>query len=645
MTDAEQLTTNGWVPLASLEAPAAGLASVVTHLDSPDHHTTPTLTLVIPTRNEAHGVETLLGRLAGALTEPTEIIFVDDSDDATPWQVRRLVESQTWGNLTVKLVHRTNMERAGGLGSAVCEGIRRATADWVCVMDADLQHPPELIPELLGAAQDRSSDVVIASRFLDESELVGLSSRRRRVSRVLASTIRSTLQSGVKDITDPLSGFFVLRRNAVDPDLLRPNGFKILMEILGRYPDLRVSELGFTFAERHADLSKASMREGVRFMRHLGRLRVDRMIHATPKPKKFRYDVHGLITVESHGRLPELEKFRVASLTAPPTIRIERGRFEDGAAGELIDLRDATPRIRYQESLGHRGFAIEVEVGETTRIWVSDMITNSPHVMYTNVVEPILRWKFVEMGYALVHAACFTDEQGAHFVTARTDTGKTTTMLKILELGDYKFISDDLTLVNAEGTVFTYPKPLTISNHTVHALRETELDRRERFFLPVQSRLHSRSGRHFAMFLAEKNIPVASLNSFVQRVIPPPKYHVERLVPKAGTADRAEIATLNIIQRGEENTVNELEIDNALSILLENCEDAYGFPPYHVLETLLHTCASGDDLRFVEREIIAAGLGNVKARLFTSPNMSWAEDIHQTVLAGETAFAVDDSGG
>ena len=93
-------------------------------------------------------------------------------------------------------------------------------------------------------------------------------------------------------------------------------------------------------------------------------------------------------------------------------------------------------------------------------------------MLYTNVVEPILRWTFASKGYALVHAACFADGDQAFMLTARTDTGKTTTTLKLLDHYPYSFLSDDLTIVCPDGRVLAYPKPLTISRHTVHAVQD-----------------------------------------------------------------------------------------------------------------------------------------------------------------------------
>ena len=595
------------------------------------HDERPKLTFVIPTRNEAEGVAELLERLESAISVPTEILFVDDSDDITAFRVQQLALSQFRDRLDIDLVHRTDARREGGLGTAVREGLRRAHGEWVCVIDADLQHPPEMAEVMLERAEKERVDLVVASRYATGGRDAALSPSRRAVSRACALAAKGMFPRRLKDVGDPLSGFFLLRRDAVDPDGLRPHGFKILLEILGRTPGLRVAEVGYEFTERYAGVSKASLREGFRYVWQLSELRAT-SIRPNLKKRQCLYDIHGIVAVESQMPLPELKRFRVRGLDRDPDIVVTVKRFDRRDAGELIDLTAARPHIRYDEVLGHRGFVLELDIDHPIRAQVSPFVARSPHVLYTNVVEPILRWTLVERGFALVHAACFTYGGQAHFITARTDTGKTTSMLKILEHDEVDFVSDDLTLIDELGRVHTYPKPLTISNHTVHALKGTDLNRIERLFLPLQSKLHSREGRQFAFLLAEKNVPVASLNAFVQRLVPPPKYHVEKLVPGVKVTEHATIGNLFIIQRGDDDQ-HELELSSALETLLENCEDAYGFPPYSSLETAL-TGRSDISLPDEERRIIASAFGRSRARLITSSHMGWAEDIWD-VLSNE----------
>jgi hypothetical protein len=299
------------------------------------------------------------------------------------------------------------------------------------------------------------------------------------------------------------------------------------------------------------------------------------------------------------------------------------GRTPAEALG-LTDLAktNGTRHLRYTEGLGALGFGVEIsQIGERVEVTAAPLLERSPHVLYTNVVEPILRWTFASTGYALVHAACFADGDSAFMVTARTDTGKTTTTLKLLDHYPYSFLSDDLTIVCADGRVLAYPKPLTISRHTVHAVKTPLLSRRERVKLIPQSRLHSRSGRRFAMVLATMRIPAATLNAVVQRMVPPPKYDIDRLIPTARVAPEAQIAGLVIIQR-DDDFEKRLETREALDILLENCEDAFGFPPYAELEEWLQGM-NGHNLKKAERAVIESAFGSVPATLIASSTMDW----------------------
>ena len=256
----------------------------------------------------------------------------------------------------------------------------------------------------------------------------------------------------------------------------------------------------------------------------------------------------------------------------------------------------------------------------------------SPHVLYTNAVEPVLRWMFAERGYALVHAACVEKDGAAFFITAQTDTGKTTTMLKILDESNFHFVSDDLTLINAEGHVLPYPKPLTISAHTLHAVERNRLNRLQRMSMPIQSRLHSKTGRSVGFALADTTLPAASMNAVVQKLIPPPKYHIEQLVPGVEVAEASSIEWLFIIQRGGTGEVI-LEHQNAMDTLLENCEDAYGFPPYHSIEPYLRNGNGAGDLNSVERATITEAFDGVPALLLRSETLDWAERIDELIEA------------
>ncbi len=229
----------------------------------------PLLTLVAPTRNEAENVVALVRRLSDALDGITyELLFVDDSDDETPAAIRE--EKQR--DRRVRLLHRDPDQRGGGLAMAVVLGIHQANGEFICVLDGDLQHPPELVPTLLTAAQD--ADVVVASRYIPGGSSAGLDGPARQLVSRGSRAAAVALFPRLRHCTDPMSGFFLFRRSVVENVELRPYGFKILLEILVRGEWSRLTEIPYAFEERAAGTSKADASQGVAYLRHLGELRL-----------------------------------------------------------------------------------------------------------------------------------------------------------------------------------------------------------------------------------------------------------------------------------------------------------------------------------------------------------------------------------
>lgn len=583
------------------------------------------ISVLVPTRNEAGNVGPLVKRItASASAIVSEIIFIDDSDDHTPDVVRRVASES---DVPVRLIHRDPSQRTGGLGSAVIEGINAADSDWVLVMDGDLQHPPEIIPDIVAAAQG-GHRAVVASRLLNEDAAANTGPFRTAVTNMATSTTRAMFPRQLANITDPLTGFFLVDRRALPADL-KPDGFKILLEILIRSRDLNPTEVGFDFGDRVSGRSKASVDEGVRFGKLLLRLRLSRPAKAAGKPQRrqrsHRYSIHGVITIASDARLPELEWFRTQAPLNDPDIEVNIGKPKNGA----------TTGMEFKEAFGWAGFAARVEHGDNVQITASRAVGRSPHVLYTNLVEPVLRWEFVSRGYALVHSACVVKDGSAYLVTARTDTGKTTTALKLLEDGDLEFLSDDLSLVTPEGTLLTYPKPMTMSYHTVQAVNPEALQGREKLTLQPQSRLHSRSGRRVGLGLAKTSFPAASANAAVQFLVPPPKYPVTKILPGTKIATSGIPVHLFIIARGPESK-RRLGWEEAAEMLLANCEDAYGFPPYESIESYM-LGRSEEDLRAREREVILRAVASFPATLFQSTTYGWADAIRAEIDADRAA--------
>lgn len=239
---------------------------------TPSARATPRLSVVLPTRNEAANLPLLLDRLDATLGDtPYEVCVVDDSDDETPVVLERLAAERP-GRLRV--LARRDEERRGGLSTAVVAGLRLATGEWVAVMDADLQHPPETLADMLAAAE-AGADIVVASRYVSGGSSSGLDGIVRRVVSRAATLVARALFREARRSRDPLSGFFLCRRRLVDGVEFRPVGFKILLELLVLLPEVQVRDVPLRFDRRAHGRSKASMRQGLQFLRHLRSLFLD----------------------------------------------------------------------------------------------------------------------------------------------------------------------------------------------------------------------------------------------------------------------------------------------------------------------------------------------------------------------------------
>ncbi|UNK69718.1 glycosyltransferase family 2 protein [Microbacterium sp. H1-D42] len=229
------------------------------------------VSVIIPTYNEGPNVAPLVARLS-VLPNIAEVVFVDDSTDGTPAEIERVAADSS---VPVRLLHRD--EATGGLGGAVLRGFDVATSEVCIVMDGDLQHPPEVITQLIERYDRGEADVVVASRYAGEGSAAGLAGfTRRAVSRGSTLLTKAMFPRRLFGCSDPMTGFFLVDLRKIDRASLRPQGFKILLEILARHT-LRIAEVSFDFADRNAGESKASLRQGIRFLRQLSSLRFGKM--------------------------------------------------------------------------------------------------------------------------------------------------------------------------------------------------------------------------------------------------------------------------------------------------------------------------------------------------------------------------------
>ncbi|MBM3488402.1 MAG: glycosyltransferase family 2 protein [Alphaproteobacteria bacterium] len=209
------------------------------------------LAVVVPTFNERDNVEPLLARLERALAGIAwEAIFVDDD---SPDGTAALVAAIGGRDRRVRVIRRIGRR---GLSSACIEGMLATNADHLAVIDADLQHDETLLRGMLAALREGGTDVVIGSRYMAGGDAGGLSSRRLMVSRAATKLSRLVVRA---DLTDPMSGFFMLTRAFFHETVryLSGQGFKILIDLFASAPrPVRFRELPYVFRARHAGTSK-----------------------------------------------------------------------------------------------------------------------------------------------------------------------------------------------------------------------------------------------------------------------------------------------------------------------------------------------------------------------------------------------------
>lgn len=226
--------------------------------------------LIIPTLNEAGNIDAILGSVTSALAQTSceyEIIVVDDgSTDDTVRNVRAWMKRDS----RIRILCRDG-ER--GLAGAVLHGWSQTRANLLGVIDADMQHPPELLPALLRAAQD--ADIAIASRYAVDDGTRGWNPIRSLISRMSTLAASPLIQKKSLRVTDPMSGFFIVHRHCIEGITFQPSGFKLLLEVLVRGRIRKARELPYHFGLRRAGRSKAGAAVAFHYLHLLGRLSRD----------------------------------------------------------------------------------------------------------------------------------------------------------------------------------------------------------------------------------------------------------------------------------------------------------------------------------------------------------------------------------
>lgn len=237
------------------------------------------ISIIIPTYNESQNILNLLNKIHDNLKAGTKVeaVVVDDN---SPDGTGRLVEEYARGigrlagltatikstaadyenetrdedikdkGYSIKVIHR---DRKYGLISAILQGIRASSAEYILVMDADFSHPPEVIPKMIDEIENSGYDIIIGSRYTRGGSIIGWPFRRRMISRGATKIAQYGLKIGIKD---PMSGFFLCRRRVLQDIDINTTGYKILLEVLVKRQGTMIKEIPYTFMNRKQGQSK-----------------------------------------------------------------------------------------------------------------------------------------------------------------------------------------------------------------------------------------------------------------------------------------------------------------------------------------------------------------------------------------------------
>jgi dolichol-phosphate mannosyltransferase len=243
------------------------------------------LSVIVPTYNESENILHLLRSIIKNIPSSlvSEIIVVDDNSPDRTGEIVETYSLELLDNLvnvannkpdlsqcSIKVLHRAEKK---GLIPAILEGISYSKGRYILVMDADFSHSPERIPEMVAELEDSGIDMVVASRYMKGGSIIGWPLRRRLISKGAVKIAKYGLPIQ-KEVEDPMSGFFALKRHIIEGIKIEGEGYKILLEILVKTKDIRVKEIPYMFTDRRAGkskLDKGVMLDYVKAVYHLYR--------------------------------------------------------------------------------------------------------------------------------------------------------------------------------------------------------------------------------------------------------------------------------------------------------------------------------------------------------------------------------------
>ena len=339
------------------------------------------------------------------------------------------------------------------------------------------------------------------------------------------------------------------------------------------------------------------------------------------------YNIHDIIKIQSEIPLFELEYFQCDKTPEPDMIIKKKSVITKKLKfGRTLfdDEFNSNKKIKYSEHFGLLGSQFEIDFSGPITISVNNLIAKSKHVLYVNLVEPIMRFLMLSKDYVLLHSACLGLGENSILLSAPPDTGKTTTVLKCIKNG-FHFLSDDMTIIKLPCTAMCFPKPMTISSHTFKTAVDVAEDTSNKFGLKLRSLVHSKRGRQFMRDLSKHNVPIFTFNTIGQMLIRPPKYRISDISKSIQIKNESKVIAIGFLKKEGEKITN-LDKESALKQAIENSDDAFLFPPYRELFPYINIDGkSAHELLQKEKQMVEELLKNISSYELQSESRRWNE--------------------
>lgn len=315
------------------------------------------------------------------------------------------------------------------------------------------------------------------------------------------------------------------------------------------------------------------------------------------------YNIHDIVKIQSPEKIFELDFFKT----------------EEELNNLDLVIGNEISNPTYEDML----CSLSIKMDKCSYLGVSKLLSSSNHVLYVNLIEPLLRMLLIPKGNILLHLACMEKDGQGIMISAPPDTGKTSCILKCLKSSydhnsGIKLLSDDM-IIAGNGGILSFPKPFTISSHTLDSV----FDIKTNWWYRVRSRVHSKGGRSAYKGIGSVDwMPIMGINALAQIIFKPPKLYPTDLMQI--NIGKEAVPTKLIFLSDEFTGEKEISRGDAVKLILSNTDNAYITPPYNkIFPKLKLNGFSYKDLINKEIEIASNLIRNIDPVIVGRKDYSW----------------------